>query len=57
MHLYNILVSYRDDNSVYYNLEQSIFRNDCTNNGQTSEVIGNNSIRLNEEPSVSLNDA
>ena len=54
MHLNNVLVSYRDDHNVYYNLEQSIFKIDFSDNGKITEVIGNDSIYLNGRPLVSL---
>ena len=38
-------------------MEQNIFRNDCRDNGQTADVIENDSIRLNGRLSMPLNDA
>ena len=51
------LVSYTYDHNVDYNLEHRIFRNDCSDNGQTTEVIRNDSICLDGRPSLSLYDA
>ena len=45
MHLHNFLVDYRDDHDVDYNYERMVFNNDCSDNGFTSEVICNDSVR------------
>ena len=51
MHLHNYLVDFRDEHDVDYNYENMIFLNDCRDNGQTSEVTTNDSIRLSGRPS------
>ena len=52
MHLHNFLVSYRDDHDVNYNYEKNAFNNDCSDNGFTSEVIGNDFRQQVGRPSV-----
>ena len=51
MHLHNYLVDFRDEHDVDYNYENMIFLNDCRDNGHTSEVTTNDSIRLAGRPS------
>ena len=45
MHLHNFLVEYRDAHDIDYNFEHNVFENDCSDNGFTSEVVGNDGIR------------
>ena len=45
MHLHNFLVEYRDAHDIDYNFERNVFENDCSDNGFTSEVVGNDGIR------------
>ena len=54
MHLHNFLVSYRDDHNEDYAYERRVYENDCHDNGYTSEVIGNDSLRIAGRPSANV---
>ena len=44
MHLNNFMVDYRYAHDIDYNFEANIFQNDCSDNGLTVEVVGNDNI-------------